>query len=90
MAFTKSFLVNTVFGDKRVKGLRLTADGAEATVDAGLSVIDHMDVSFQSAATAWRGTFKMNLGSTSTALNGFIGISGVTSGDVIFVTVYGR
>ena len=91
MAFTTSHLVvgGSVFGNKRVKFLRVTADGAEGTTDTGLSFVESiMGYSPQSATSAPK--FRLNAGSTSTALNGFIGCSGMVSGDVIFLTVVGK
>lgn len=89
MAFTTSFLVKTVMGDKRVHGLRVTADAASDAIDTGLSVIDHVSVAPQSMASA-AGKFKINALSAGTATNGFLAITGIASGDVLFVTVYGR
>lgn len=89
MAFSKSVLFTTVFGNKRVVGLTVTADAASGAVDSGLSVIDAIVVSPKSANTG--GTrFKQNLNSGTTALNGSVFVSGCTSGDDFTVVCIGK
>lgn len=82
---------NTVFGNKKVVGLKLTADAATQNVDTGLSVIEWYSLgSFNSMASqTGRYTFP-NSGAGGTALNGILGCSGFAIGDDIYVTVYGR
>jgi hypothetical protein len=89
MAFTTSGLMNTVLGNKRVLGLRVTADAATDAFETGLGVIDFVSVAYQSATTG-AGKFKINALSAGTAANGYLAVTGVASGDVFFVTVYGH
>jgi hypothetical protein len=89
MAYTASFLVKTVKGNQREEQIRVTADAASGSVDTGLSVIDFVQQSPQSCATAGYRCF-MNTNSGLTALNGTVALSGLASGDVLFLTVVGR
>jgi hypothetical protein len=89
MAFTASFLVKTVKGNQREEQIRVTADAASGSVDTGLGVIDFIQHSPQSCTSAGYRVF-MNTNSGLTALNGTVAVSGVASGDVIFLTVVGH
>lgn len=88
MAFTVTVVDKTVYGNKKVHFLKVTADSAEGTIDTGLSRITQFSYGPQSMVTA-AGKFFINVGSTSTAANGFIGISSIVNGDVFFITVHG-
>lgn len=92
MAYTKSLTVNSVFGDKRVQGYTVTADAASGTISTGLT-IDHIGVAYGSITTANAaiyGVVRPNATAAGTASVGTIGFSGFTSGDVLYVTVYGH
>lgn len=89
MAFTVSYVGNSVFGNKQVKFIRVTTDSAENKIDSGLAVIECFSYAPQSMSTNG-GKFFINQGTTGTALNGFIGISAAVSGDVFFLTVFGH
>ncbi len=89
MAFTASFIAKTVKGNQREQQIKVTADAASGAVDTGLSYIDFLQHSPQSATSAGYRVFA-NTNSGLTALNGTVAISGVASGDVIFLTVVGR
>jgi hypothetical protein len=89
MAFSKSSVKQTVFGNERVVHMIISADANSGAVDSGLSVIDSIGVAVKSAATGSQ-KFKANLNSGATALNGSIFCSSCTSGDDFYVTVYGR
>lgn len=90
MAFTASFLVkNQGVGDKFMHHIRVTADAASGAVDTGFSVIDFLQHAPQSMTTAGGRVF-MNKNSGLTALNGTVAVSGVASGDVMFLTVIGH
>ena len=89
MAFTASFLVKTVKGNQREEQIRVTADAASGSVDTGFSVIDSLQHSPQSMATVAYRVF-MNKDAALAAENGTVAISGVASGDVMFLTVVGR
>jgi hypothetical protein len=89
MAFSKTQLFTTVFGNKRVVGLSVVADANSGAVDSGLSVIDAVLTGVSSAATGAQ-KFKKNKNSAGTALNGSIFMSSCTSGDDFFVVVIGN
>jgi hypothetical protein len=89
MAFTKTVLFNSVFGNKRIVGLTVTADANSGAVDSGLSVIEAITTGVQSAATGSQ-KFKANLNSGATALNGSIFVSSCTSGDAFTVVCIGK
>lgn len=89
MAYSKSQLYSSVFGNKRVVGLVVSADAASGAVDSGLSVIDGIIASPKSAATA-SPTFQFNKNSAATALNGSLFIKSAASGDDFYFLVVGR
>ena len=90
MAFTVSALANSVFGNKNVRFLRITADAASDAVSSGFNVVESiMGMCPQSMTTA-AGKFKINILTAGTASNGRIAITGVANGDVMFLTVIGR
>lgn len=89
MAFAKTGVVQTVFGNKRAVGMLVTADANSGAVDTGLSVIEGVMVAVRSAVTGSQ-KFKANLNSAGTALPGSLFMSSCTSGDDFYVTVFGR
>jgi hypothetical protein len=90
MAFTVTVNKKTVFGDMRVNMYSITADATTQTVDTGFDNIVHMDWSAKSMTTSSTVVMNKNTGAEGTALVGCIGISGCTSGDEYYVTVYGN
>jgi hypothetical protein len=88
MAYTVT-ITKTVFGNKRAHGLKIVADAASATVETGLSQIDFFSVGIASMNSA-NIKLRPNAGAGSTAAAGYLGVSGCTSGDEFYVTVYGR
>jgi hypothetical protein len=88
MAYTTSFTMKTVLGNERVHGYKITADGATAEIDTGLDVINHF--SAHQNVTSTNVSILPNVLTAATASNGTLAITGATSGDVFFVTVYGR
>ncbi len=81
----------TVFGNKRVVGLKCTADAATQTVDTGLSVIETYALgTFNSMASQTGRYVFINSGAGGTATNGVLGCSGFAIGDDVFITVFGR
>lgn len=80
---------NSVMGNKRVNLIKILTDGTEANLETGMSVVEGFSLGIKSMATM---TFTMeeNENSSGTAANGYIGISGVTSGDEFHLVVYGR
>ena len=89
MAFTVTRTVQTVFGDKSVHCYEIAADAATAEIDTGLEYIDHIQPSIMSANSAGP-YFSRNTLSAATASNGIFSVTGCTSGDTFFVTIYGR
>jgi len=89
MAYTASSLVKSVWGNQAVQQYRVTADAASGSVDTGLGVIDSIQHAPQSCASAGYRAF-MNTNSGLTALNGTVALSGLASGDVLFLTVVGH
>lgn len=89
MAFTVGINEKTVLGNKRVHLISCSVDSASGNVDTGLSVIDHVGMAPISMATAAI-VLKKNIGSGATARNGILNINGAATGDVFFLTVYGR
>lgn len=93
MAYTVT-IVKTVLGNERVHHLKIVADAATQTVETGLKVIDGMVVGVCSAATTayLNGGVRIypNSNATGTQSMGVLGISNATSGDTLYVTVFGR
>lgn len=87
MAFTLT-RTKTVFGNEGVEHIRVLADGAEATIATSLRKIDAFAIGYISM-TAIGYTIHPNVGSTATAALGSLGVSGLTSGDEFFITVFG-
>lgn len=89
MAFTVA-AEPTVFGNKAARLIVITADGAEANVTTGFSVIDLMVTGeIQSMATA-HPYIQANKNSSGTASLGTIGVSGVSAGAYVHCLVFGR
>jgi len=89
MTWTATLNKKTVFGDMRVHMYELTSDSATLELDTGMDVVTHIQPAVKSANTY--GTFfDMNVLSAATVSNGTVAITGSTSGDDFFLTVYGR
>lgn len=97
MAYTVSQLCATVFGDKRVVFLQVTADAAEGTVSTGLPNIAMGFVNERKRATFTASgntaqsymNYVLNAGSTGTVIAGTIGFSGCVNGNIYHATVFG-
>ena len=89
MAYTVGINEKFNEGPHRVHVLSITADAATQNVDSGLDYIRFFHLGIQSASTAAIKVYA-NSGAGGTALAGQLGISGAASGDVFFVTCYGR
>lgn len=70
--------------------IEVTADAATQAIETGLAKIDHFSVGYVSMATIVGVKIVPNKDASGTAANGTLGVSGLTSGDVFYVTVYGR
>lgn len=92
MAYTVTKLDNHSVGHKLANTFLIVADGAEANLSAsqlGMKYIDYIHTAPKSMADAAI-SLKPNQNSSGAAANGGLGVSGVTSGDEFFLTVYGR
>lgn len=89
MAFTLTKSQQTVHGDQRVWQGVITADAATGVVSCGFGHIYHVQATAKSAASsAWN--FAANALAAGTASAGDVAITGVTSGDDFYVSIYGR
>lgn len=89
MAWTVSFVAKTVFGDQRVHILRLQPDAATQTVETGMKVVLAHAVGYQSCATGPNFCYA-NSNASGVQSFGVLGLSGFSSGDDLFVTVFGH
>lgn len=81
----------SVFGNKRVVGLKLTADAATQTVETGLSVIEWFSLGTYGSMASQTGRYVfINSNAAGVQSNGVLGCSGFAIGDDVYVTVYGR
>lgn len=87
MAFTIVKEVD-VWGKKRVEMINLTVDAASGNVSTRLSRIDYASIDVVSANSLGV-SFKVNLGSAATVINGLINVNGATSGDSFFIIAVG-
>jgi len=87
MAFTV-VRKESVFGNERVAILKVTTDAATQNVESGLSIIHGISLGISSCNSS---NFKIGVNSatTGTAIAGYLGITGCTSGDTFYVTCYG-
>jgi hypothetical protein len=89
MAFTASLSRTTVFGDQRVQQYTVTADAASGSVVTGLGNIDQVHFTPSSLTTMGVKVRKNALGGATAAV-GTVGFDGFASGDVGYLTVFGR
>lgn len=90
--FTAAGGGSTVYGNQRVIHGVLTADGASGVVSFGLGRLVQVQWSPKSMTTnndAVFPRFRMNAKAAGTASLGDLGVSGVTSGDEFYVTIFG-
>lgn len=89
MAYTATVVKKTVFGNERVVVFDVTADAQSGVVDAGMYV-DAFSTGPISMNTNSLVKIRPNINAASAASNGNIMISGCTSGDRFYLTVYGH
>jgi len=89
MAFTVSSVAKTVFGNKRVYDFRVTADAATQTINTGFSTVESAILTPESMTTA-AAKLRLNQDVSGTVANGSVAVTGVASGDVFFLKVYGN
>tara|TARA_R110000796_G_scaffold248508_1_gene375347 strand:- start:4299 stop:4568 length:270 start_codon:yes stop_codon:yes gene_type:complete len=89
MAFTVSKSKESVVGDMRFQVLDVTADAATQAVDSGLNYIYGVSMTPQSMASG-NHSFRVNVDTVGGTSNGTLAVTGVASGDQMYVTVWGR
>lgn len=89
MAYSTANVVQSVWGNKRVVTLVVSADATSGAVDTGLSQIETVLYSAKSAATA-APLVKINQNSAATTLGGSLFIDNAANGDDFYVTVIGK
>ena len=79
----------SVFGNKRAVGIKIVPDSATFTVETGLSVIEWYSTGRGSMSSAAPTVF-INSNTSGIQSYGVLGCTGFTSGDELYITVYGR
>jgi hypothetical protein len=87
MAFTFTVSKKTVFGDERVSHGKVTADSTAGYVVTGLANIVALTHAPISQTTGVK--YTINKLDSGTAAAGTLAVTGCTSGDEFYVTVYG-
>ena len=77
-----------ISGNKRVNILDVTADAATADIETGLNYIEGFEVGIKSITTSFY-MMQENQLKAGTTSNGYIGVTGLTSGDEFFLVCYG-
>lgn len=93
MAYTRTFVVNTEFGNKRVVMFKVVSDATSGLVDSGLAVIEAVQWAPASMGTTTNGwpIVKINELTAATASNGKLHIAQLaSSGDELWVTCVGH
>lgn len=80
----------SVFGNKRIVGMKLTADAATQTVETGLSVIEWYSIGHLSSMASAAPKVHINSNASGVQSMGVLGCSGFASGDDLYITVFGR
>lgn len=80
----------SVFGNKRTVLMKCTADAATQTIQTGLSVIEAISLGYGSMSTIVGPKVYINSNASGVAELGSVGCSAFTSGDDVYITVYGR
>lgn len=89
MAWTVTKLEQYAIGNLYVQHWKLLPDGATYELDTGLGIVRSVTLSPGSATTAIMKAYPNAL-SGLTAANGYVSVTGVASGDELYLTVYGR
>jgi hypothetical protein len=88
MAYTVTrFKLNV--GNKRTVGMKIVADAATQTIETGLKVVEFIQVGAVSMNSA---NFHLAINSNASGVQsmGVLAATGLTSGDELYVTCYGR
>lgn len=89
MAWTQTKVNQFNSGNDVIQLWKLVADSATLELNTGLKVLDAVTLSPASMNSA-NSKYQVNALSAATASNGYLSVTGCTSGDVMYVTVYGR
>jgi hypothetical protein len=87
MAFSNSLLESSVFGNKNVQFYSCVADAATGTIVTGFNQVTAVQLTPKSLTANVK--TKINAGISGTATAGTIAVTGATSGDEFYLTVYG-
>lgn len=93
MAYTASLTNRSTFGNQQVAFYTVTADGASGTVSTGFGTIESVTMTPGSITTNNSGSLgRVRPNGTAAGVDspGTVGFSGFTSGDVMYLMVYGR
>lgn len=93
MAYTFTAAASTVFGDQRVVMGVLTADAVSGVVSFGLGRLTGVQWSAKSMTTnnsVAAARVRLNATAAGTSSAGDLGVSGLVSGDELYLTVYGK
>ena len=90
MAFAYTISKKTVFGDERIHHGVLVTDATTGTVASGFDVIESIAWAPKSSTTMIGTRFLINANAAGTASLGTLAVTGITSGDELYVTIYGR
>ena len=84
-----SIIEKDVFGNKKVHVISFSASAAEENIVTGLQRVDAFTVGEQSVTTSFY-KMKANVNSTATVAYGTIGVSGLVTGDQMYIVAYGK
>ena len=88
MAYTVTkYPVN--IGNKRAVGMKITADAATQTIETGLKTVEWVNVGLTSMNSS-NIHLAINSNASGVQSMGVLAVTGCTSGDLFYVTVYGR
>jgi hypothetical protein len=87
MAFTWTMARTTVHGDERTMHGTVTCDNTSGSVNTGLNSINQVLYAPKTMTSGAK--FAINALPSGTATAGYLAITGCTSGDVLYVTVFG-
>lgn len=89
MSWTTTKVSEFSVGDQKQQLWTLTADSATLELSTGLGYINHAVLSPSSMNSA-NSKYAINVLSAATASKGTVSVTGCTSGDRMYLTVYGR
>jgi len=89
MAYTVTLKKVTVFGDQKVAQYAVTSDAVSGVVSTKLKIIDSASLCPVSMNTGGI-KVKINAATAAAASNGKVNLADLTSGDDLFLIVYGR